>query len=1080
MSAATKKRVPAWVAAAAAAGQLAPWRRPELTGFGRLPMRPRLPAYRSADAALAAEPFASGAAVDLNGPRPFAHFATPQAALDALAAGPDSIGWSDARVPGNWVRQGWDAPHYTNVRMPFAELPPAPPADNPTGLYRFVVATPRLAADERLVFHLGATESVAVVFCNGALVGVAKDSRLESEFDLRAFVTDAELDIVVLVTRYGDTSFLEDQDQWWMAGIHRDCFLRIDPLPGIRELALSADFDPARRVGNLDLELVLDPAADAVAAPLTAGPADTPRPVTVSIRLLDGPTPLDDGTATASLRAVPASQGMQTEDPTGGDRARLSLERLEVEPWSAELPRLYTLLIELAAPGRAGVFYCRQIGFRRVEARDDALWVNGVAVRIHGANRHEHDQHHGKAITREGMLQDIRLMKRYGFNAVRCSHYPNHHDWYDLCDRHGLYVIDEANVEAHHFYNEITRDPRYTAAIGERVRRMVARDRCHPSIIIWSMGNESGYAAVHDALAAWIKSTDPTRPVLYEPAVRGAWGQGAFDFTRGSGATDIIAPMYAHPDQIEAWADGPGDGRPLILCEYSHAMGNSNGGLEDYMRLFGNARGVQGGFVWDWVDQGLVETLPDGRTTWVYGGFYGDAPTDRDFCINGLVWPDRTPHPALAEFAFFHSRVALDLDLSAAGVTIGVTNRFDFAVLPALTIDWRLEVVAAERTWSRCGNLSTTALGAPGARRHALVPTDHLGAVIAAAAVPEAVELVLTAEVRLGEDCAIGSRSDVVGWAQRFVTPDGLLAAAPGAHARVALQTLRAAFGRSESDRGPVRSVTAAPGATDATLVLELQDERTPVLVAPGIRAPLALQLFRAPTENDLIRSMPDQEDKPGMRWLRLGLDRIESSWSGDAHDGGLIGRHGADGVALARSHTVAERRGVALALRVRVELTPAVDDPARVGLRLTLPAAWERLTWYGRGPGENYPDRANGSQLGVWSATVTDRYVPYIVPQEHGAHTDTRWVRLSDGRYTLSVAAPGSGMTVSALHTAAEALAKLEYRHQVQPADATYLSLDHFHRGIGTLACGPDCAPRYRARGNVFEWEWIVHVRGG
>ena len=320
-----------------------------------------------------------------------------------------------------------------------------------------------------------------------------------------------------------------------------------------------------------------------------------------------------------------------------------------------------------------------------------------------------------------------------------------------------------------------------------------------------------------------------------------------------------------------------------------------------------------------------------------------------------------------------------------------MTNRCDFAVLPALTIDWRLEVVAAERTWSRHGDLSTAALGAPGARRHALVPTDHLGAVIAAAAaVPESVELVLTAEVRLTEDCAIGSRSDIVGWAQRFVTADELLTAAPGAHARVALQTLCAAFGRSESDRSPTGSVTGAPGAGGGTPALELQDESTPVLVAPGMRAPLALQLFRAPTENDLIRTMPGQEDKPGMRWLRLGLDRIESRWSGDAHSGGLTGRHSADGVALARSHTVAERRGSALALRVRVELTPAVDDPARVGLRLTLPAAWERLTWYGRGPGENYPDRANGSQLGVWSATVTDQYVPYIVPQEHGAHTDT------------------------------------------------------------------------------------------
>ena len=454
------------------------------------------------------------------------------------------MGWRTVDVPSLWTMLGDERPQYTNVVMPFDTSPPAVPERNPTGLYRRDFRLPREWAGRRVVLHFGGVEGVLHVLVNGHAVGLAKDARTPAEFDLTRLVDPLGPNrVLAAVVRWSDASFVEDQDQWWHAGISREVLLYATGTTYIADVLARGELDDDYRHGTL--------AVDARVEGLHADVSS------VEARLLDphGSTVL----------AAPLERGAT------GHTLRLPIR--SPRRWSAEDPTLYTLVVSLRGAADRESVACR-VGFRRVETRDARLLVNGRAVRIHGVNRHDHDDVRGRAVTRELMEADARLIKQSNLNAVRCSHYPNDPYWLDLCDRLGLYVVDEANIEAHAFYDEICRDSRYLAAFVTRVRNMVERDKNHPSVILWSLGNESGYGPNHDAAAGWIRARDPSRPLHYEGAI-------ARDWSGGRPATDVVCPMYASVEDIEAWAETTTDRRPLILCEYSHAMGNW-GGLSDY------------------------------------------------------------------------------------------------------------------------------------------------------------------------------------------------------------------------------------------------------------------------------------------------------------------------------------------------------------------------------------------------------------------------------------------------------------------------------------------------------------------
>jgi len=668
------------------------WENPEIQEIDRLPMRSPLIPFASpekAAAGCAAGPEAcpvpdSPFYRSLDGKWKFTLADTPTAdetgALDGWhSPGYNTAAWNDITVPGTWTLQGYDYPHYTNVQMPFDVLPPNVPEKNPTGLYRLAADIPAAWKNRRIVLHIGSAESCTIVYVNGTEAGVSKDTRLPCEFDITPYLvwngSTCSAVIALKVVRYSDASFVEDQDQWWFGGIHRSVYLYSTEqqyIADVQALTRVETGQNGKQTGIVPLVVTLGYADRGLETRVVQQQAERMRcTVQYAVYELDG-TPRN---------GVPGKLAASGEAPGSYDyRMTLSEIRTDIRIpaarlWSDEQPSLYVLCVSLCECGKDGgagrviESTACTIGFKTVGITDRELRINGKMIYIHGVNRHEHSEFHGKTLTTEAMVQDIRLLKSYNFNAVRTCHYPDDERWYDLCDRYGIYLLDEANIENHAFYDCLARSDAWSYAYMTRVQRMVRRDKNHASVFGWSLGNESGDGQNHCACAAWVRRTDSTRIVHYEGAVRPEIGQGAYtldSLARGKGVTDLVSPMYPDIPLIVDYAETRQDERPLIMCEYSHAMGNANGSLADYWQEIESHHGLQGGFIWDWIDQGIAAELPAGAhgspkggKYWKYGGDFGDEPNDHDFCINGLTFPDQTPKPAMEECRYLFAPVRL-------------------------------------------------------------------------------------------------------------------------------------------------------------------------------------------------------------------------------------------------------------------------------------------------------------------------------------------------------------------------------------------------------------------------------------
>ena len=957
--------------------------------------------------------------------------------------------WPTVEVPGCWTRQGvGDLPHYTNIVMPWPELdPPEVPDHNPTGLYRTVFAVPRGWKDRRVVVHLGAVESVAVVWCNGAFVGMGKDSRLPSEFDLTDHLVAGENLLAVMVIRYSDATWIEDQDHWWHAGIHRSCFLEARSPDRLDDLTLVADFDPATARGSLTVAARLTGRAARVRVTLE----------TARGRNVAGPAEAD---VVGPDRSHPMLQLLSSYS-FEGKIAVVELDGLKVDPWSAETPARYRVITEvLDAKGGVSEAHATMAGFRRVEIADRRLLINGEPVVIHGVNRHDHHHETGKTLTVDELRSDLVTMKRHNVNAVRTAHYPNDHRLLDLCDELGLYVIDEANVESSARLASLTQDDRYFNAVVERTRRMVRRDRNHPSVIGWSLGNESGHGPCHDAAAAWVRRVDPTRFVHYEGAL-----QHRFGVNRQSGelapqsapsaterlTTDVVCPMYTPIDVIvdwARWAERTGlDDRPLLLCEFSHAMGNSNGSISEYVDAFHAEPALAGGFVWDWRDQGLAETDADGRFYWAYGGHFGDEPNDANFCINGLVGPDGVPHPGLREYAWAARPVVAE---RVGDRRVRFTNRRHFASTGDLRLRWSFLVEGRE---VESGDLDIDI--APGSSRTITIPSERLRALTSSSAEENFGEGAITLEWSTRRRSSWADAGHVVAWEQFEVAP-----------------------------RRAVGAIHAPSGGRPADVVLGDQgiDEISFLGEPPVIVGGITGWLWRAPIDNDGV-AQGWMSELGGVRldWVAWGLDRLDVILDDVDHQRG-VGRVqvielrrrlvGVDGEALHLTKVTLRAGGVDFA--ERIEVPAAWRDLPRVGVRFEVPAELKLLDWFGLGPDETYPDRRAGDIAALWHSTVADQYHPYVVPQEHGAHEDPRWFRLHDGAGRGFEVHTGGGSFSARRHhdhalTAATTLAELEQAATIE------VHVDSAIRGLGTAACGPDVLPPYRVGPGVHRWTWSV-----
>jgi beta-galactosidase len=640
----------------------------------------------------------------LDGEWTFALRARPEEVTTGDIGG-DRDGWPTVEVPGCWTMQGFDRPQYTNVVMPFPGPPPSVPDDNPTGVYRREINPPDAWKGQRIVLHVGAAESVLYVHVDGQPVGMGKDSRLPQDYDLTGIVEPGRTsELTLTVVRWSDATYLEDQDHWHHAGLHRSVSLYATPPVFIADVHTVADYDPTAGDGHLEVRVAVG--------------AGREGPKGWSVR--------------AEIAGRGAGSDIHFEHPTKtfvnvgvfeGRGASISLALPDIAPWTAETPNLHDLRVTLHDEKGAEVDAASLlIGFRRVEIVGHELLVNGKAVLIKGVNRHDHDPRRGKTVTRASIEADVALMKQHNINAIRTSHYPNDVHLYDVCDRLGMYVVDEANIESHAYLRSLTKDPIWTAAILERITRMAQRDKNHPCVIMWSLGNESGTSVAHHAAAEWLRAWDGTRPIHYESGISEElmatrWADPVATLSRPRPETDVCAPMYPSIDEIVGWATRSPPKRPLIMCEYIHAMNNSCGGLDDYWEAIRAHPGLQGGFVWDWVDQALIQTMPDGTERLAYGGDFGDEPNDGPFCLNGLVAADRTPHPSLLELAKVVQPVQIEA-VDARNGRLRVTNEHDFTDLATLHPSWAVHV-EGEQLGS--GELEAIAL-APGASTEVTVP----------------------------------------------------------------------------------------------------------------------------------------------------------------------------------------------------------------------------------------------------------------------------------------------------------------------------------------------------------------------
>ncbi len=1067
-----------------------PWESPELSGEGRLPMRSPLLPYPSAEAALAA---ASAESEDSN---PWV------LSLDgtwrfALAANPDSVpvgfasagfdapgcageGWGDLRVPGTWALQGYDKPHYTNVVMPFGNVPPsAPAARNPTGLYRVRFELPRGWERRRVILHVGGAESFLEAWCNGSRLGFSKDTRLPTEFDITPHATEGTNLLSFMVIRYSDASFVEDQDQWWFGGIYRSVYLYSTDFAYIADIdarpLLSDDFSSGTVEAAVKLGFTFDPSTDPGPAP-----ADYAGPDSLGAGLpggADGAPYRGDYRVRATLFRGEERVSVAGDEAIVGAsyrasrwEARLSLPVPEPRLWSHEDPALYRLVVSLFAPdGRELEHASCRLGFRRVEVRDRNLLLNGKRILIKGVNRHEHDERTGKTLSRADMVRDIEIMKRCNFNAVRLSHYPNDERWYELCDEYGLCLVDEANIESHAYYDQLCRDPRWASSFLERGMRMVLRDKNHPSIILWSLGNESGYGPNHDALAGWMRSFDPTRPLHYEGAMRPEWGQGRHTLAsvkRGLAASDIVSTMYPPVAFLEEWAESTEDPRPFIMCEYSHAMGNSNGSLSDYWAAIERHKGLQGGFIWDWVDQGIAALDASGKKYWKYGGDFGDAPSDLDFVCNGLVFPDRGEKPVLAECAKLFQPMAASSDHPLTG-KVTIRNRQDFCGMEGIELRWTIQV-EGEAVLSGKAPLPDLAPGASAEVDLGLPWTDEVRSAVAGG------ESFLLLEFLLERPRAWAPAGHRLAWEQLPLFR-GAVSRAPrhGRHARAT---------ELVAERGGFRALArASEGGRPYEAVISAEGFLSGFSGGGALLAtPLVMSLWRAPTENDGLKLFMDLRDDPDFEWyckdkamfewLDAGLDAISFSLVQ------LRGEPGSPEVSIL--HDVRGRGGRNLGRFVQdwrfcddgpccsffFDLDKGLPELPKIGLSCSLLPGLERVRWYGRGPQECYSDRKAGAALGLYESSVDGLQVPYVLPQENGNRCDTRWVELSGGGRGLRVSSPGR-FEFTASHHGAEQLWKAAHTCDLVRLSETFLSIDAAQRGLGTATCGPDTLERYRLR---------------
>lgn len=993
------------------------WQDATITNLNRMPMTAHYVPFTSEAAALAqlrkpdTERFKVNAATErrmlLDGTWKFRLVKKP---ADAIAGfqktGYDVSCWQDIRVPGSWELQGFDAPIYTDTRYPFPANPPYVPQDyNPVGHYVTEFTVPDAWRGMDIVLDFEGVESAFYCWVNGQRVGYSEDSRLPAHFDITPYLKRGRNRLAVQVFRYSDGSYLEDQDYWKYSGIERHVYLQARPKNRMEDFKLTNALINGYRDGQFALDINMH-------APVKGQKVD------IKVLAPSGKTIFTDSKAIASDADT-----------------LLHFEKTmpKVLPWNAETPNLYTLVVNTRdAKGRTTESVAHAFGFRTIEMKNGQLLVNGVALKIKGVNRHEHDPHHGRTITVESMVDDIRLMKQHNLNAVRLSHYPNNPEWYQLCDKYGLYLVGEANIESHGMEDSplltLAKSPEWKAPFHDRMYRMMMRDRNVTSIIIWSLGNESGYGPLFEYIYDMAKALDPTRPVQYEG--------GGYD-----SKSDIYCPMYARIWHLRRHVNQR-DARPLILCEYAHAMGNSVGNLQDYWDLIYQYDQLQGGFIWDWVDQAISKTDERGRHYWAYGGDLGfvGVVNDSNFCTNGLVAADRSLHPHIHEVKKVYQNIAFE-PVAFTASKIRVTNRFDFITLDTYRLEWAVE--------SNGETVKSGFLDFPTLQPHqSAVVTLPIGSLPTQA--PAEYYLTLRAVVKTAQP----------------MLPAGHVVATEQMLLPVEVQHTSQVSTLSNNSHSSLLSPLSSFLSQD-TLTLtgngfsvgfsqktgemtSLQYGGREILIA-GPQP----NFWRSLTDNDVANGTAERcatWQNAGARMLITGFDVQKAT----------------DSTVVISKYSMPEQESTVSVrycvrpdgnIRVTMAFVPgdkSLPEMPRLGMRMILKSQYDNMTWLGRGPQENYADRKTSALIGKYKATVWEQYHPYVRAQETANHCDVSWLTLADKVGNGLRITGEEKLSVSAWNFTLDDIAYIPssvyHRHggTIDKRDLVWLNIDHRQMGVG------------------------------
>lgn len=994
------------------------WENHQIDGINRMPARAHFLTFPSKEKALLNNNRYTHAFKNLNGVWKFMFLDAPEYSPEGFFNSDfDVTKMDDITVPGNWQLQGYGKMHYSDLWYNFPINPPYVPTENPTGIYKRTFFVEESYRDKKIIIRFCGVDSAYHLWINGKEVGYSKVARNESEFDITDLIrVGEENDVTVRVYQWSDGTYLEDQDMWWESGIFRDVELIGVPKDGINDYKVIADLDDEYKNGIFKVEAFLR----------------TTKEVNVTFELVDA------GENTVFTKTVVAKEGKACIDEVIAD----------VNHWTAETPYLYKLFMTVEDDGQIVEVIPQNVGFRNIRLNGETFLVNGVAIKFKGVNRHDYSPQNGRVVSREEIEKDIILMKQFNINAIRTSHYPNSYYLYDLCDEYGMYLIAETDLECHGFeltgdYKWITDDPSWELAYASRMTRMIERDKNHPAIIFWSLGNESAFGCNFRKMTDVAHEMDPTRLVHYE---------GDFDVE----SADVYSTMYT-------WIENPKkpylmkdiiekSKKPHVHCEYCHAMGNGPGNLKDYQDLVYAHDKLQGGFVWEWFDHGIESFTESGEKYYRYGGDFGDDPSNKDFCIDGLIMPDRTPSPGLYEY----KKVLEPITTTAVDIQKGIINllsRYDFANLDRFNLVYK---VMEDDVILQTGFMAVPSIEAR-ANKDIILPYD-----LSAIKVKPGAHYYVNISYQLREDTSYASSGHELATAQFelplykegiVVRPEGILNVekehttlhVKGANFSLDFNLVNGNLmnivrdGMQVLSKGPRLTLWRAPISNDMEIIDKLK------------------KVYFLHLEHEVVMNI-DYHMEGNI--LKVEVDTINSTTNSAWH------------FKTKYVYTVCPSGDILIDVEGtpsgRVDLAP--DMLPRIGVSMHLDKSMEHVRYFGMGPGENYADSKEAAQMGLYANTVDGLFTNYVIPQENGNHMGCKWVSMTNDRGMGLLASTEGDFNFSASWYEDKDLDDAKHTCDLVKRDYIVFNVDYKQNALGTNSCGQWQLDKYRAKFEDFK----------